>query len=65
LAYPVDLALHDHVLKRRQWQREEQPDSAIKHREGITKGAGDFVWSALDCRRSAIPQCAVIGRPGQ
>jgi integrase len=47
----VDFALDGHVLKRRQGQREEQPDPAVKHSEGITKRTGDLLWGSLDCRR--------------
>jgi hypothetical protein len=46
--YPADFALDGHLLKRCQRQREEQPDPAIKHGEGVTERTGDLLRSSFD-----------------
>ena len=61
----VDGALNGHALEGAERQGEKQADTAVEDDEGVVEGAR-VPWDVpVTAAGSGIPQCAVMGWPGQ
>ena len=65
LADRVELLLQAQPVERAERQADEDVDAVGQHSERVGEGEADFGFGAVAAAGSGMPQCAVIGWPGQ